>query len=82
VCTRGPLPLPGTTLANVPGNPSTQYLTFMPDLSDVGNYVVTYVATDDGVPSASTTVTVLINVSRCDTPARHESWGGVKAIYR
>jgi len=78
----GTLPLPRTTLTNSPGNPSNQFLTFMPILADVGNYVVSYTATDDGVPPASTTVNVLIIVSRCDTPTRHESWGKVKATYR
>ena len=79
----GTLPPSESSLINSPGNPSTQILRFTPSLADAGNtYVVIYTATDDGVPPASTTVNLVIQVSRCDTPTRHDSWGKLKVRYR
>jgi hypothetical protein len=71
-------------VVSVPGNPSTQTLTYNPTLADVGPHVVTYTATDDGVPPATTVVNLTINVTYngCPTPATRSTWGKLKAIYR
>lgn len=74
--------LANATVTTVPGNPSLQYLVFVPDLSQAGCHVVTYTATDDGTPPASTTVNMTICVVRCDTPTKNTSWGKLKSIYR
>ena len=77
------LPASRSSLVNTPGNPSTQILRFTPDLPDVGNaYVVSYTATDDGTPPASTTVNLLITVEACNTPTHRSTWGEVKSRYR
>ncbi|MBI1851620.1 MAG: hypothetical protein HYR85_14870 [Planctomycetes bacterium] len=53
--------------ATSPGNPAQANCSFTPDATQVGNHFVTYVATDDGTPPASTSVTICINVSECPT---------------
>jgi hypothetical protein len=78
----GTLPPARSSSSSTPGNPSTQLLTFDPILADVGTYTVTYVATDDGTPPASTTVVLTINVSTCPTSAERKTWGRLKVIYR
>ena len=79
------LPPTRYTLTNTSGNPSSQLLKFFSNLSDVNQiYSVTYTATDNGVPVASSTVTLTINLAgtNCPTPARKATWGAVKAHYR
>ncbi len=48
---------------NTPGNPASSACTFTPDQSQVGSHIVTFVATDDGIPPESSTVDVEINVT-------------------
>jgi hypothetical protein len=43
---------------------------------------VTYTATDDGTPPASTTVNLQILVRMCNTPTQHGTWGQLKSRYR
>ena len=77
------LPPARSSIVNEPGNPSSQILRYTPVTAEVGsNFTVTYTATDDGTPPASTTVTLLIQVRACDTSGRKSTWGQLKARYR
>ena len=79
----GTLPPTRSSLSNLPGNPSTQELEYEPILADVGNtYTVMYTATDDGVPPASTAMSVSIRVLDCTGPTRRATWGKLKTLYR
>lgn len=79
------LPAARYTLTNTPGNPSSQVLDFLPIAADIGQtYHVTYAATDDGTPVASTTVVLTIHIlpGNCPTPTAKTTWSKLKAHYR
>ena len=49
-----------------PGNPAVATCMFTPDVSQIGTHNVTFTATDDGVPPASTQLTICLEVG-CST---------------
>jgi hypothetical protein len=74
--------LANANATSVAGNPSTQRLIVCPTLAQVGDHLVRYTATDDGVPSLSTTVDLTVRVTDCRVPAEKPSWSRVKALFR
>ncbi len=69
---------PMTEVNSGPGNPSNIHLQFTPSLSDTGVYVITYTATDDGTPPLTSTVSVVLQVSKA--PSVPPSISGPAAV--
>lgn len=53
------------TATVTPGNPATVHCSFTPTESEVGSHVVSFLATDNGIPGQSTTVDITLGVSQC-----------------
>lgn len=64
-----PLSAPITVQNSGPGLTTTLRLDLTPTLTDTGSYVITYSATDNGVPPQTSTVSVVLQVSEVPTVA-------------
>jgi hypothetical protein len=74
--------LANATLETTAGNPSLQELRFCPTEAQIGDYTVTYTATDDGDPAMQTVLNLTVHVRHCNTAIAPRSWSQIKTLYR
>lgn len=74
--------LANATVGTAAGNPSLQTLEFCPTEAQIGDYTITYTATDDGTPVRASVEQLTVHVRHCNTAIAPRSWAQVKTLYR